>query len=190
MFEAFGQMSQVWEMFQKTPDVENAHKKHRRGEPAPKRPGADHALRIMQAMGNLLLKMDAEQQQLKRQDSWICFMQTDSQAVLPSMMVQAQTWRKQLDNMKAQETFPLNILPLRCHLLQHLVKTLQDRLHRLMTSGEDSTMLKTAMTHNLLTQEAAFPFQRWNPHAKKLQLTNQTPITPSRMGNIWNNCWS
>ena len=171
MYEAFGQMSQVWEMFQKTPDVENASKRHRKGETAPKRPGADHALRVMQAMGNLLLRMDAEQQQLKRQDSWFCFMQTDAQAVLPSMMAQAQTWKTQMETLKKQDTFPLDILPLRCHLLQHLVKTLQDRLHRLMASGEESTMMQTAKKHNLLTQEGTFPFQRWNPHAQQLQLT-------------------
>ena len=62
MYEAFGQMSQAWEMFTKAKDVENATKRHRKGEPPAKRPGAGQAGQIMQAMGNLLLKLDAERQ--------------------------------------------------------------------------------------------------------------------------------
>lgn len=181
MYEAFGQMSSLWEMFQKSPEDESAHKRHRKGAQPPKRPGADQAIRLMQAMGSLLLKLDAEQQLMKRQDSWICFMQTDAQAVLPLMMEQAQTWKKQQLDKPTAETVMPNSVPLRCHLLLHLTKTLQDRMHRLMNSAADSQMMLTAKKHGLLSAEGTFPFQRWNAQLRKLQITTQPPISPSRM---------
>ena len=180
MYEAFGQMSKVWEMFQRSPEDASDPKRQRRVEP-PKKPGADQAIKIMQAMGTLLLRLDAEQQLMKRQDSWICFMQTGSQAVLPSMLTQAQSWRKQQEVQRTQDQPQTQYMPLRCHLLHHVAHTLQERLTKLMTAEADSVMIKTAKKHGLLTAEGLFPFQKWNPHTKSLQTTSQTPIQPARM---------
>ena len=61
MYEAFAQMSHVWEMFQKSPEDESASKKSKKMGPPGKRQGVDQAAQLLQAMGALMLKLDAEQ---------------------------------------------------------------------------------------------------------------------------------
>jgi hypothetical protein len=108
--------------------------------------------------------VDAEQQALKRQDSWICFMQTEPQALLPFLMQKAAEW-KQKQNQKPQtdQHQDPNYMPLRCYLTQHLRKTFLARLHKLAQCNETDPLRVVALQHGLLTPENAFPFQKWNP---------------------------
>ena len=95
MYGAFGEMSQIWEIFKRSNVDESATKKSRREGPPARKESVDQVMKLLQAMGHLLIKLDVEQRVLKKQDSWICFMQTESQALLPLMMEQAGVWKKQ-----------------------------------------------------------------------------------------------
>ena len=181
MFEAFSRMSQVWEAFSKSPEDENARKKTKKESASAQGHQAAQAMKVMQAMGSLLLKLDAEQQVWKKQDSWICFMQTDPQAMLPLLMTQAHQWKKAQDQVKLSKVFQETYTPLRSHLMQVMAQTLLERLKALMDSEETSQMRQTALKHGVLNKEGLFPFQRWNQHTQQLQISTQTPIHPSRM---------
>ncbi|CAL1139387.1 unnamed protein product [Cladocopium goreaui] len=135
---------------------------------------------LLMAMGQLLLKVDAEQQALKRQDSWICFMQTEPQALLPSLIQKAAEW-KQTTKVKQEPTMDHSPLPLRCLLTQHLAETLLHRVTKLAQCSPEDPLMKVALEQGLLTQEGHFPYQRWNAQAQCLKTTNHQPITIQRM---------
>ncbi|CAL1139466.1 unnamed protein product [Cladocopium goreaui] len=134
---------------------------------------------LLTAMGHLLLRVDADQQAMKKQDSWICFMQTGSQALLPSLVLKATEWKsqqKELDQSKMEQ-----YLPLRCFLAQHLADTMLNRLTKLAQCAETDQLKMLARQHGVLTQDNAFPFRKWNPHAQELRQTGQSPIPLKRM---------
>jgi hypothetical protein len=127
-------------------------------------------MQLLKAMGHLLLRVDAEQQALKRQDSWICYMQTEQQALLPSLIQKAAEWRQSF-NKKEEKSQDLTTLPLRCHLTQHMAEVFLFRLHRLAESQETDQLRVTAVKQGLLTQDNHFPYQKWSPTQQSLRTT-------------------
>lgn len=158
------------------PEGERETKKVKR-EDAQKE-GAPEVMTLLRAMGQLLLRVDADQQALKRQDSWICFMQTQSQGLLPTLIQKATEWKKQQMENASQ---PDQYLPLRCCLAQHMAATMLQRLQQLAQCTETDQLMILAKKHGVLTQDNHFPFQRWNPHAQGLRQTGQQPISLPRM---------
>ena len=140
--------------------------------------GTPEVMTLLRAMGQLLLRVDADQQAMKRQDSWICFMQTESQALLPSLILKATEWKTQQTETSSQ---PEQYQPLRCCLAQHLATTMLQRLHHLAQCGETDQLMILAKLHGVLTPDNQFPFQRWNPHTQGLRQTGQQPICLKRM---------
>jgi len=179
MLETFKQMSPLLKMDRyDRPEGDRSQKKHKADMRQPAEFKGDDT-RLLQAMGQLLLKVDAEQQALKRQDSWICFMQTESQAILPALVLKAAEWKQKLT--VKQELPDQPALPLRCFLTQHLAETLHHRLTKLAQCSNEDPLKKVALEQGLLTPEGHFPFQRWSAHAQSLKPTRQTPISLQRM---------
>ena len=179
MLETFKQMSPLLKMERyDRPEGDRSHKKHKTAM----RPTAESngdVTGLLEAMGHLLLKVDAEQQALKRQDSWICFMQTESQAILPALVQKAAEWKQKL--MVKQETSEQPVLPLRCLLTQHLAETLHHRVTKLAQCTNEDPLKKVALEQGLLTPEEHFPYQRWSSPAQSLRQTSQAPISLPRM---------
>lgn len=85
-----------------------------------------------------------------QQDSWICFMQTEPQALLPSLIQKAAEWRQE-EMMKEEQALDTSYMPLRCYLTQHLGETFPARLHRLAQSSETDPLKVAAIKHGMLT---------------------------------------
>eukprot|EP00435_Cladocopium_sp_Y103_P017558 s4108_g4.t1 len=122
---------------------------------------------------------DQEQQVWKRQDCWVCYLQANSQAVLPVLMDQAKRWHQA----RSEVTEPpqdMN-LPLRCFLIQKLAEVFLDRLTQLSKCDSQDKLLLTAKKHGILNQDNQFPFQRWCHKAQALQTVGQPPVTMQRM---------
>lgn len=178
MLEAFKHLGPLLMSRYERPDDAREQKKMKKEQGQPENKGGD-ALKLLQAMGALLIRVDAEQQVLKRQDCWICFMQTEPQALLPSLIQKATEWHQQrkTGNMTPDE----QLLPLRCHLTQHLADFLMHRLLKLSQCKENDPLRTTAIAHGALTQEGSFPYQRWHQATQQLKTTSQEPITMARM---------
>jgi len=179
MLETFKQMGPLLaqERYAR-PDAARENKKHKPNGAQPAEPEGD-MMHLLKVMGQLLLRVDAEQQALKRQDSWICFMQTEPQALLPSLVLKAAEWKQQLT--VKQENTDQNFTPLRCYLTQHMATTLNQRVTRLAKCSNEDPLKKVALDQGVLTPEGNFLFQRWSTQAQGLQTTSQTPISLTRM---------
>ena len=160
------------------PDGARENKKAK--ETAKKAEPEQGTVQLLRAMGQLLLKVDAEQQALKRQDSWICFMQTEPQALLPSLIQKANAWKQQ-QKMKTEPTQEINPVPLRSHLTLHLAESFLFRVQRLAQSSDTDQLKVVAHKHGMLNRDNAFPFQRWSPRLQGLRTTTQEPIPLPRM---------
>jgi len=179
MLETFKLMGPLLKMdCYERPEDDRGHKKAKKANSTKAEHNADAS--ILQAMGQLLLKLDAEQQAWKRQDSWICFMQTEPQAILPSLIQTAATWKQKLQ-VKQEPMQDLPVTPLRCVLTQHLAEILQQRLQRLAANNDKDPLKGAALEHGMLTPEGGFPFQRWSAPQQALRSTTQTPIPIQRM---------
>ena len=185
MMEAFGQMSSMWEAYQRQTEDENVSKKTKRETPpqangaaGPKQVTTEH---LLKAMSHLLLRLDSEQQQLKKQDSWVCFLQTDRTAVLPHLMSLAGQWKESLEKIKAAKDPLIHHPPLRCHLWKGLALTLQERLLKLSRCKEQDPLLLMALKHGILNKDLQFPFLKWNKFVKAMQPTHQPAVNMDRM---------
>ena len=144
MLETFKQMSPLLRVDRyERPEEDRDTKKLKKDQRKNDASNVD-ANKLLQVMGQLLLKVDAEQQALKRQDSWICFMQTEPRALLPALVQKAAEWKQQLT--VKQENTEQTFLPLRCHLTQLLAATLNQRVTRLAKCGNEDPLKKVALT--------------------------------------------
>ena len=140
------------------------------------------ALQLLQAMGRIILRLDQDLQQLKRQDCWVCFMQTDKTAILPSLIQNASMWRQELQERRQKQGDQSQELePLRCRLLGHLAEVFLQRLQKLAAEKVTDPLAQASIQTGTMTEDQAFPFVRWCSQAKKLKQTTQKPVTLARM---------
>ena len=187
MLETFKQMgSLLTQERYARPDVARESKKHKPNGATPEEPDVA-TLPLLRAMGQLLLRVDAEQQALKRQDSWICFMQTEPQALLPALVQKAAEWKQRLT--VKQETPEVPFLPLRCYLAQHLAATLNQRVTRLASCGNEDPLKKVALDQGVLTRKASLCSSA-GAHKHRASSPRAKPPSPCRgWRSIQNNSW-
>eukprot|EP00435_Cladocopium_sp_Y103_P001122 s5803_g1.t1 len=174
LMEAFLHMNHL---FVRDPDQQRDAKKHKANQQEPKPSVNDQGLKILQAMGTLLLRLDQDNQAMRRQDSWVFFIQTGPHGILPLLTSSAQKWHQLMQQKQPMEDIP----PLRCQLLTTLVNRLHDRLLQLAQAQDTDELKTTAISHGMLTKENMFPYQRWHQQNQRLQLTTQPPIPLPRM---------
>lgn len=128
----------------------------------------------------MLLKLDAEHQLMRKQDSFVFFLQTESPALLPQLLLRAKEWHtqaKQRHTQQGEETY----IPLRMVLFQDLAAMMEDRVKKLSMAGGPDPLWQTARTHGVITEEGSFPFQKWCHQQKALINTKKDPIPMPRM---------
>ena len=178
-FKAMGPLL-LTDKFVRDPGTENEPKKHKRSHPEPK-PAAQEVTKLVRLMGSMILRLDAEQQLMKRQASFVFFLQTEEPALLPQLVSRANEWHAQMKQRSQTTSDPPPYVPLRLVLFQDMATLLEDRVKKLSIATPQDPLWVTATTHGVLTTEGHFPFQRWCQQQKTLILTKKEPIPMSRM---------
>ena len=132
-------------------------------------------------MGSMLLKMDSEQQFMRKQDSFVFFLQTATPALLPQLMTRASEWHQMMKQKATQASEDTPYVPLRAVLFRDLATMLDDRVQQLSKETPQDPLWSTARAHGLITEEGQFPFQKWCTHQKALKVTKQDYIPMQRM---------
>ena len=130
-------------------------------------------------MAKLLLRLDAEQNLLRKQDSFVFYMQMEQDSVIHTLSAKAKSWHHEMsqDNlMKTQEWKPLRVV-----LIQTLAVTMQQRLQKLYDCQPQDQLYQTALQHKLLNAKGEFYYQRWDPAKQQLTQTDQPPVAMGRM---------
>ena len=131
-------------------------------------------------MARLLIKLDSDQNLLRKQDSFVFYMQMEPESVIHELTAKAKSWHQEMAQPEGQMRTQV-WKPLRVTLMQTLAQTLQHRLMRLYNAKETDALWQTALQHHLLTAQGEFYFQRWDPATQKLTQTDQTPIGMDRI---------
>mmetsp|Transcript_5222 Transcript_5222/g.8923 ORF Transcript_5222/g.8923 Transcript_5222/m.8923 type:complete len:294 (+) Transcript_5222:86-967(+) len=134
---------------------------------------------MMKLMATMILRLDRESQLLRRQDSFVFFMQMEEDGVVHALMKQGELWHQQMQNKAPMETSERK--PLRTALAQTLSQFLNQRLQKLSTSELQSPLFQTAVTTGIVTAAGEFPYHRWDATKKKLLNTDQKPIPMAKM---------
>ena len=136
--------------------------------------------KVVMQMARLMIKMDADQNLLRRQDSFVFYMQMEEEAVIHILSSKAKAWHmemaKQEGQMKTQEWKPLRVT-----LMQTLAETLQLRLQKLYACKQTDALFQTALQHNLVNSSGEFFFQKWDVTSQALVQTSQPPVGMDRM---------
>ena len=131
-------------------------------------------------MARLLLRLDVDQNLMRRQDSFVFYMQMEQESVIHVLSAKAKTWHaevtQQTGQMKTQDWRPL-----RATLMHTLALTLQHRLMKLYQSQPSDPLFQTALQHRLLNDKGEFFFHRWDTASQSLTQTDQTPVPMERM---------
>ena len=181
MIQAFKEMGPLLDQYIRSKDDERDTKKQKKQHQDPDT--GPHAARLLRLMGTMLIRLDADQQLMRKQDSWIFYMQTEPNALLPNLVAQAQSWHTEVKTKKGQPDQMDNVMPLRQHLMKHTALLLRDRVQKLaqVTDMEQDQLWKTSVKHQLIQPDGSFPFQRWRPQQQALMPTKQAAVPLKRM---------
>ena len=133
---------------------------------------------LIQLMAAMIIRMDYETQQLRKQDSYVFFMQMEADGVVHDLMKKGKEWHHHMQNGTQMATEEQK--PLRVALMQTLVTTLSTRLTELSKS-QTSNLYQAAVQTNVITTTGDFLFHRWDHTQQKLSTTDQAPIPMARM---------
>ena len=164
---------------QKQKEDERGHKKAKTQHRPQQEEPAQALPQVVMQMAKLLIRLDADQNLLRKQDSFVFYMQMEPESVIHVLTARAKAWHHEMSQetpMKTQEWKPLRVT-----LMHHLAKTLQQRLQKLYAVPADGCPVSEGHEHNLLNAKGEFFFQRWDPTSRQLTQTDQAPIPMDRM---------
>ena len=146
-------------------------------------PDNGQAIKLLRLMGTMILKLDAEQQVLRKQDCWIFYMQNEPHSLLASLVTQAQKWHAEIKELKSKQDYLETFVPLRQHLFKHTVELLKARVQQLANVKDPASdpLWTTSQQHGLILQDGGFPFRRWQPQQQALIPTKKAAIPMQRM---------
>ena len=135
--------------------------------------------KLLQLMASMIIRMDQDAQLLRRQDSFVFFLQMEKEGIIHELIKQGQLWNQQLQNTTAMSTETHK--PLRVVLIQKLVATLHQRLDQLSKCTQEDPYYKAAVDTGIITPTGDFTFHRWDRQQQRLSTTDQKPIPLARM---------
>lgn len=124
----------------------------------------------VQTLCSLVLKLDREMNQLRRQDTWIIFMNQDQRGILMKLLAETQKWHT------AGQTSPPT-QPLRFVLVQTLFAELRDRLQKVHRLQEADPLKKTLQDKQVLSPDGVWAYLRWDPQKMCLTKTDKPGLT-------------
>ena len=181
LLETFKQMNKYLpNLLAQSGDDEQHHKKAKRAQPASSTMMPPDR-KLVPLLAQLVVRLDMENQTLRRQDSFIFYMQTQKDAILPTLLTTAKDWHNNLTNRSEEVKSKSQYLPLRLALAQTMVHHLDCRLQKIAQSPATDPLWTTAIKHGMLTEQGLWPYRRWNPTTQNLETTTQAPVSMDRM---------
>lgn len=180
LMETFAAMAPLLKQSPSRKNDERDSKKAKTRHKQPDEEAGANLPQVMQQMAKLLLKMDADLNLMRKQDSFVFYMQMEEESVIHLLSSKAHAWHQEMTSQTGQMRTQ-QWKPLRVTLMQTLAATLQKRLHQLFSCQPTDALFQKALQHQLITAQGEFFFQRWDVASQKLVQTDQAPIAMDRM---------
>ena len=150
---------------------------HFQGQPEPNM----EVVKLVRLMGQMILRLDADHQMMRRQDSFVFFLQPAEPALLPQLVLRAKEWHQHMKQQPQPVEAQTDYVPLRIRLFQDLALMMEDRVLKLSKADQKDQLWTVARDHGIIMEDGSFPYQRWNPQQQALIQTKQEHVTMPRM---------
>ena len=181
LLDTFGALAPLLQKANKDPKEEGGASK--KAKTQHRAPGVEHQLdlpQVVQQMAKLLIRLDMDQNLMRKQDSFVFYMQMELESVIHVLSAKAKSWHTEMaqqeGQMKTQEWRPL-----RATLMHTMALTLQHRLKKLYDSQPTDPLFQTALKHHLVNNQGEFFYHRWDAKSQALSQTDQQPVGMDRM---------
>lgn len=184
--QTFGKLAEILR-----PTMEMTDPKRRRAENAeqymmqypPNNRGPD--LQVLHQMicqvARLALIHEQELLNLKSQDTFVLYLQTDPQGALTLIAAKTEWWNQQ--RKAGQE-----VQPLRCILVQAFFQELVQRVSKINKDSTDpkaQEAWKMLRSRDLILEDGSWPFLQWDANQQKLtQVTTKRPLSMDAMNKM------
>ena len=138
-------------------------------------------VKLVRLMGQMILRLDADHQMMRRQDSFVFFLQPAEPALLPQLVLRAKEWHQHMKQQPQPVEAQTDYVPLRIRLFQDLALMMEDRVLKLSKADQKDQLWTVARDHGIIMEDGSFPYQRWNPQQQALIQTKQEHVTMPRM---------
>ena len=91
--------------------------------------GQEGQTKLIQLMASMIIRLDHDAQLLRKQDSYVFFLQMESEGIVHELLKQGKMWHHKIQNPTTMDTETQK--PLRVVLIQKLVSALHHRLDQL-----------------------------------------------------------
>lgn len=139
----------------------------------------DQTKELIVHLASMVLRLDHECQQMRKQDSFIFYMQMEPEGVIHDLIKTGKQWHQEVQNSTQMQTTVRQ--PLRMTLAQTMVGILKSRLEKMMLPAPQDGLFKAAIQTGILNSQGEFFYHRWDPAQKKLSDTDQAPVPMARM---------
>lgn len=124
----------------------------------------------------LCLQLDSDMQALKGQDSFVIYMATNAEALLPAMTQKAAQWKQEREQRTTQ-------MSLRQAMSQFMFQELLNRAQQLAQAKASDANYKMAVERQILDSNGCWLYHRWDQTSQRLVADNKTPAkTQTMMG--------
>eukprot|EP00438_Fugacium_kawagutii_P022872 Skav226468 [mRNA] locus=scaffold1781:166697:172057:+ [translate_table: standard] len=132
--------------------------------------------KVLLQMSKLCLQLDRDMQLLKAQDSFVLFMATTQEAILPQLVMRATKWREERVNKQTT-------MSLRQALSTLMFQELLNRTQALANAKPGERPLQLAQERQLLDSNGCWLYHRWNASSQTLVPDSRPAVKMATMVN-------
>ena len=139
----------------------------------------DQTKALVNLLASMVLRLDQETQQMRKQDSFVFYMQMEKEGVIHDLLKEGKQWHQSLQNPGQMQVGDRK--PLRAALAQKMVAVLKCRLEKLSQCQPQDAFFQAAVATGIINMAGEFSHHRWDATQKNLSTTDHAPVPMNRM---------
>lgn len=122
--------------------------------------------KVLSMLCQLTLRHERDLNCLHQQNTYILFLSTGQDSLMPQLLQASATWKKQQESHQASQS-------LRQCLTLNMMQTLIQRVTKVMESKKEDQLWKSSLQSKIILQDSSWPFLKWDHTKKTLELDSK-----------------
>ena len=119
--------------------------------------------KMLSLMCQLVLRHERDLNCLHQQNTYVLFMSTDKDGLMPQIVQTSNNWKQQQQNHQVSQS-------LRQCLVLNLMQTLVQRVTKVMECKKEDPLWQSSLQSKIVLQDSSWPFLKWDHNKKSLEL--------------------
>ena len=129
--------------------------------------------KMMNLLCQLVLRHDRDLNSLHQQNTFVLFLSTGPDSLMPQILQASAQWKQQKENNQVNQS-------LRQCLILTLVQTLVQRVNKVKESKKEDPLWTSSLQSKLILPDASWPFLKWDHSKKMLDLDGKASSIPMK----------